>query len=946
MLKRFRQFLLVTIFAPAVLAQTKPGLDSLSDDRLMTELGMRGMTTLLDRAMDVNKLSPAERNAKRVPVLIAKLNTAKNLTPAQRQELVQQITSGISAALPTIRDPDLLLNLATTLYAEGVAPLLNRLEYWGENPTTMSQLRPFAQSVGQIYDRAHDVAMEQYNSLANKLKSADDPNVSRVDALENLANAAQYNARMNDYVIASSIDANDPGRRQIIERAQTYLKDFDTADMPVRPLVRLQLAKLAMISADFANARILYDSVAGTGGDKLDPPADIPLQYSARYFRAVTELLDKKPDAAKKLLDNLLTWQSANLPKDKATQDGAAGAASVLEYRILEAQASLATDAAQRKKASDEAVAVLQKLLQTRPEFRGVINELLITRLGDDVKLSTLDPLMLQAIVRKGEGETLKPEGQSFDSKQISRGIDAAKELLTRKERTDPAARESVAYLLPFMHQKVGNNVAAVTAFLDFIEQFKSSSRLVTALDNAQAILGNLRDPKSGKSDDPDVTAAYDRFLPVAIAPPFNRKQFAFEYAMVLRSLGKNADALKFLEQIPADDKRLGLAKFIQLLTIKSILNVTPADSPERAKMLVKIQSLADEVDKNAIAEVVSAKSEQDKRRAQSTLASTALIAADLARVDQKDANRALQLLENFEKKIEGLPNAPVLRNEAMQIRVPALMAMGKNTEATSQLVELLKSSGGEQGQAIVYSLLRKLDNDLDNAMTSGNQQAQSEIAKSRASLSGFLVDWAKNSGDEKIRKYTYNYMRYDADAKHRAADVETTPGAQKKGREDALALYRQLETPANLSLYQQTLPANSPLKLTQYDAAVWRGIAFVSFDLEDYTEASRRLGKLLQDGRLGSALQEVTENGQTQTVDNDDYWEGIYKLIRSNLKLNANVEGQKTFLKQQYVRWLDRVGGRKWKKEFAELKRELIPDFDPQRVLHPATSGTADERR
>ena len=86
-------------------------------------------------------------------------------------------------------------------------------------------------------------------------------------------------------------------------------------------------------------------------------------------------------------------------------------------------------------------------------------------------------------------------------------------------------------------------------------------------------------------------------------------------------------------------------------------------------------------------------------------------------------------------------------------------------------------------------------------------------------------------------------------------------------------------------------------------------------------------------------ATRDVTENGQTLAVDNDEYWEGVYKLIRSNLKLNANVEGQKTFLRQLHVKWLDNVGGRTWKKEFADLKQELIPDFDPKKVLEsPAT--------
>ena len=78
--------LAVSLFATAAIAQPKQGLDALTDDRLMTELGMRGMTSLLDRAMDLNKVPANERSARRVPVLIARLNQSAALTPQQRQE--------------------------------------------------------------------------------------------------------------------------------------------------------------------------------------------------------------------------------------------------------------------------------------------------------------------------------------------------------------------------------------------------------------------------------------------------------------------------------------------------------------------------------------------------------------------------------------------------------------------------------------------------------------------------------------------------------------------------------------------------------------------------------------------------------------------------------------------------------------------------------------------
>jgi hypothetical protein len=73
--------------------------------------------------------------------------------------------------------------------------------------------------------------------------------------------------------------------------------------------------------------------------------------------------------------------------------------------------------------------------------------------------------------------------------------------------------------------------------------------------------------------------------------------------------------------------------------------------------------------------------------------------------------------------------------------------------------------------------------------------------------------------------------------------------------------------------------------------------------------------------------------------MDNENYWEAVLKLIRSNLALNSGVEESKSYLKQQLVRWGDRVGGKKWKAEFDKLRREIIPDYDP--TAAPTTEPT-----
>jgi hypothetical protein len=318
-----------------------------------------------------------------------------------------------------------------------------------------------------------------------------------------------------------------------------------------------------------------------------------------------------------------------------------------------------------------------------------------------------------------------------------------------------------------------------------------------------------------------------------------------------------------------------------------------------------------------------------DKQRqdAQSMIVRTRLVAAELARVDLKDPARAIQLLGDFESTAKGLPNEKSLQNEVLLIRVQSLMALGKFNEAAESLQALLKSQSGGQGAAIVYTLLLKLDADFDKAQQAGDADAMKKIARNRAALSGNLVEWARNNSDPRIKNFTYSYSVYEADTKHKAAEVEDNPDARKTLYDDALKLYTNLETPDGLVAYKATLsPAQQPT--ATYDAMVTRGIAMVQYDLGNFAEAQKRLAILLKDGRLGSAVMEVERDGQMRTIDNDAYWEAVLKLIRSNLKLGADEEGQKTFLKTLYVRWGDHVGGTKWRGEFEKLKAELIPDF------------------
>src|SRR5688572_9291846 len=90
--------------APAQQQQPPAGLDSLTDDKLIADLANRGLTTLLNRAYEVNNVPPNQRGNMQTLVAVKRLADPK-LTIRQRDELIPQIVKGVDLALPAINDP-------------------------------------------------------------------------------------------------------------------------------------------------------------------------------------------------------------------------------------------------------------------------------------------------------------------------------------------------------------------------------------------------------------------------------------------------------------------------------------------------------------------------------------------------------------------------------------------------------------------------------------------------------------------------------------------------------------------------------------------------------------------------------------------------------------------------------------------------------------------------
>ncbi len=171
-----------------------------------------------------------------------------------------------------------------------------------------------------------------------------------------------------------------------------------------------------------------------------------------------------------------------------------------------------------------------------------------------------------------------------------------------------------------------------------------------------------------------------------------------------------------------------------------------------------------------------------------------------------------------------------------------------------------------------------------------------------------------------KIHGYAYVYGRFDADTKRLAAELETDPAARQRDLAAALDLYKGLESPENVALYQASLPAGEDKSYP--DPLVTLGVGLIAYDQGDCHTVKATLGRLIQDEKLG-------EN-------NDQYWEAAYKLLECMHTLAKSGDTDTTdvqvgqSLKVLFLIWRDETGGTKYHEKFEVLRQEVLPNWTP----------------
>jgi hypothetical protein len=909
--------------APAP-ANNAAGLDSLRDDRLLSELAGRNLTTLLDRAFEINNVPIERRNAVLARVAFTQLRTAgQTMGAAALDELVRQAVSGVSVVLPSLDDPSALMEDVSALLVYGVQRDLDIIEFWGENPRTQSKLRPVTEAVVKMTARARELAKTRADALAEQIRNPNDrAAIERWTQMNNLAETAEYTGNIVRYYQALSLDRADPNRAAIARDAIDYLEQFDVEENPDRNFVRILIGKLnATIGTDasLARAREILDQVIA---EPADPP-NLAQQFEARFARTRVEIEARQLEPAREQNRKLDEWTRQALPNDT----GVKVADMMLEYRIHNLAAELATDPTAREAANKQAVDTLLALVELQPSLRPIVFDQLASKLTDNTDLKTLDVLLLESLVDRGRIEALKGEAEQVDEKALSRAIEAAREMLRRKGSAGitPRRLETAAFLLPFMLERLNQPADAASAYLDYAEQFpQNAEQANVALTNAEVRIAQLRrtDPANDR-----IGPLEDRLLPIATNEPFNRSELLFRYGYRLQQQQKIDEAIAIYRKLPTNDPNFQTSRYLLMVLLNAQLSRMDASDARRAAQTQEILQLADSVTTNTQQQLSAAQTDRERAVFRSRLVGTKVLAAQLANDAGKQPERALTMLEGIEDEARGLPDAATLIGEALKIRVDALRSLNRLNEAAAQLKQLTET-GGEAGVASVVELLKALDSDYDAALARNDKAAMRQIAQSRAMLTPELVRWASENSKPEYRKFVYRYSVLDADTQRLAADLSEDPAEQRTLRERALARYKELESEANFRLFLEGVPELSRAA-TRYDPAVVLGIGRLEYDLGNYQAALGRFQRLLEDRTIGPPVVKQTRQSVEVEVDNELYWEIVVKFIRSNLAVDDSTKDAMTrFLKVQLVTWRERAGGTRWKDEIAKLQKELAPDW------------------
>ena len=917
----------VALFPFSSLGQTLGGrgrgLDALDESVVIGRMNNDGLDNLIDRDLDVFKVPPAEREQLKAGGDLTALANAGGLKPADRRALAERVAKALDATVEKATDPAVLQQQAYQLTAAGVQPTVDELEYFGANAEASAQLNPVVATVRHLFQKEADLAHARADAIVNQMNNG---NFAQLNPKRAAASALKRNAEFSyhrtAYALCLSLPADDTaGRKRTADEAIDYLKKYDDPRSGIQAGIRVVLGKLMLVKGDTKGAKAMLESVY-SGPPTKPLPTDAE-GNDARYFAAVADLAAGDFAAVTTELSDLNRWQGINyLPKlQPGEQDQVKATDAMLQFRLDTAQADAAANPADKQKFNDAAITVLSDLLQSQPDptLHDLVFDQLAGRIPANPDFATLNPLALQAVQQDGFDQFNKKEGEPIDKAKLERGIAASREIVKREG--EPGITHQMAvdalYFIAYAEQtKLHDDPAAAEAFVDFMAKFPNEGAKSTdALDHAGYLVFKLHHAAdAAHAPDPAEATLYDRFLPLAVNAPYNQKQIAGDYADLLRTQGKYAEALKYYGMVAPNDKGYASAQFRTLLTLYGALGDGKAtDAADKKAMADQLQTVAERVDQQAAAAAASAKDDAAKQQALGQVAIARFDAAISARRDLKDPAKSLQWLADFDQKIAGLSNAKSFGQAVTVQQVNDYMDQGKTPEATAALLKLLNDDP-DAGEGLMFDLIHQIDHDLGVARGNHDVDAERKLADNKAQLSGFLVKYAQTNKNPEVRAQLPAYRLYDADSKRQAAELDANTAVKQGNLNAALAQYQTLKAIGGLS--------------PDAVAALDLGIADTQYDLGQYAAAVKSFAPVMT--KVGQPF--LTTNGVQEA--NPQYWETYYKQLRSIAEVAksapADAQAQKdlTVAKQKvtsfFILYGDKTGGPGYHDDFVDLAKQL----------------------
>lgn len=922
-------------------AAPTPILQTLDDNRLLDELADRGMGTLIDHYFATHSVSDQLKEEINILLAVRNLNSPAfaQKSEADRRLQISAILIRIDRTLPQTQDPERLERYADSLLLNACKQPQDLLELWGENPRTQAQLNPVAEAVDRVLARADALAKSKADALASQIKSPDDPKVAEWNKAAEFEGRIRWTRANAAYGLALSYDRASPQRAKVAADAIEQLKQFDEQGNTVQLDAELSMGKLSMAEATaegFKGAREYFAKVIKAAQGAADKKQHALQDYQARYFSLVTDLLDKKPEEARKGLSDLKAWEDANLPNDPGIHAGLESARSTLEYRIDLALAAVAPDAAAKARFDAMATDVLTDLLAKRPDLRAIIGEQTLARLPDNPDFKQLNPLMLDALLARGV-EIVRHTGsmESGDSRYVQMAADAAREIVRRKGQPgiSNSQVDNAAYSVGVFEDRIGSDKAsdlspaerlvneedAVEAYLNYVEHFGNDHvRTDAALDRAIFLAEDLH---RGNSADARGTGLYDRMLDLGFHK-LGRSELASANATRQREKGDFAAAASAYAAVKSDNPaEIAKARYWQMYCDQQLLRNSP---PAQAKAVSsEIEKIADDLTQLVTEAMQQATDAKSKAILQLLEARSKLIAAEVAR-SRKNSTLVLKRLDHFESNVSQLSPAEAneLLGRAMFLRVNALIALNRGEEAIQAVRDLI-AHDPTRAPSTISQVLKDLNENytLERGKEHPDLLALNVLAGQRAQLSALLLEQVQKdpSLSPKTRQ---DYLTFNAHSQVEAAKLETDPTKRQRYLTEALNTYEQL-----LKGLNESDPDYANLR---------RLIALAEFEIGDEANLQKAhdiLADLFESQKFGTPLTRVGD----ETRSNDLFWEGLLRLLQCKSRLAtaknepALREEAVHILKNYIIQFGDQTGGEMYAKDYRSLRKELLGHWKPE---------------